>query len=637
MGGMQRPYALLFVLLAIPACSAGGGRPTPMPYPDGRVPTDMDSGPVVFRCEPGTTGCMGNLFYECGADGRSRSFETQCDDACDPMLRCVACRPGTRRCDGTVSTFCRPDGSGWVAGRDCAEWGSSCGGDGFCGDACAEAERTSSNVGCEYWPTPLANTAELDRTVFDFRVVLANPNDVAANVRVTRAGTETWSGTVDPHGLREVALPWIDGQSFGLGEGTWNSIVTPGGAYRLTSDVPVIASQFNPFEYNVGSTYSYTNDATLLYPTHVLTGDYVGVSYAPLSRRTGTEGGLGGGSFSTIRYGGYVAVVGVSREPTRVEVTARGNIAGDGGGRFPPTSAGGTFAFMLQQGEVVHLAAAPPPECGPGRPGFVEQRECETIPFFGEQCDIFQTCKEDQHDLSGTRIVADRPVAVFGGHTCAYVPTSAQACDHLEEQLPPIQSWGRAYVSAPMGDGSTSGTNIVRVMPAFESTSVTVTPPQGGVSGGTISPGSFLEFEVTGPFEVRGDRAILVAQFIRGQYATTPPSTRGDPALTVLVPAEQYRDEYTFILPSSYNASTNGQNHLLIVRPPGLELTLDGAPVSATWQTVGASEIGVVPLPGGTHAIRGAQPFGLVAYGLGSFTSYATPAGLNLEPITILF
>lgn len=631
---MQRSTLLL--LVTISACTAGGTRP-PTPDPDGRVPPGVDAGPSVFRCEPGTTGCLGNLYYECGPDGRSRSFETQCDDACDPMLRCVACRPGTRRCEGTVSMVCRTDGSGWVSGRDCAEWGGACGGDGFCGDACAEAERTSSNVGCEYWATPLANTAELDRTVFDFRVVVANPNDAAANVRITRAGAEVWSGTVDAHGLSEIPLPWIDAQSFGIGEGSWNSIVTPGGAYRITSDVPVIASQFNPFEYNVGSTFSYTNDATLLFPTHVLTGDYVGLSYAPLSRRTGSEGGIGGGSFDTIRYGGYVAVVGTSPEPTRVEVTARGNVAGDASGRFPATPSGGSFAFMLQQGEVVHIAAAPPPECGPGRPGFVEQRDCETVPIFGEMCDIFQTCKEDQHDLTGTRIFADHPVAVFGGHVCAYVPTSAQACDHLEEQLPPIQSWGRAYVSAPMGDGSTNGVNIVRVLPAFESTTVTVTPPQGGVSGGTISPGTYLEFEVTSPFEVRGDRAILVAQYIRGQYATTPESARGDPAITVLVPAEQYRDEYTFILPSSYRPDTNGQNHLLIVRPPGLELMLDGAPVSATWQTIAGREIGVVPLAGGTHAIRGADAFGLVAYGLGSFTSYATPAGLNLEPITILY
>jgi hypothetical protein len=136
---------------------------------------------------------------------------------------------------------------------------------------------------------------------------------------------------------------------------------------------------------------------------------------------------------------------------------------------------------------------------------------------------------------------------------------------------------------------------------------------------------------------VQGSSAIMVAQFLRGQYASMPESSRGDPSLTILVPAEQYRADYTFILPSSYNAGTNGQNYLLVVRPPGLALTLDGAPVNATWQTIGGREIGVLLVAGGTHTITAAESFGLIAYGLGSFTSYATPAGLNLEPITILY
>ncbi len=625
-----------FLLLGCTAGNRPPGRDGAVPGLDGSVPPGTDAMVGPFRCDPGTSGCDGNVYWECGADGMTRSVETVCDDACDPGLRCVLCRPGERRCAGSVSEVCTANGRAWVAGRDCADWGSTCGGDGFCGDTCADAERTASNVGCEYWPTPLANTGELDPSTFDYRVVVANPNDVAANVRVTRAGSEAWTGTVPARGLTEIPLPWIDGQSFNVPQGSWSSFVNATGAYRMTSDVPVIASQFNPFEYSVGGVFSYTNDATLLYPTHVLTGDYVGATYAPLSRRTGSEGGIGGGSFSSIRYPGYIAVVGTTPGTTTVQVTARGEVAADASGRWPATRTGGSFTFSLAQGEVAHILAAVPPECTPGRPGFVEERECTTVPIFGEMCDLFQTCKERDYDLTGSRVVADQPVAVFGGHTCAYVPTSAQACDHLEVQMPPIQSWGRAYVSAPMADGSINGTNVVRVLPAFEATEVTVTPPQGGVSGGTLSPGQFLEFDATTPFTVTGTSAVLVAQYLRGQYATTPESARGDPAMTVLVPSEQFRSEYTFILPSSYNAGTNGQNHVLVIRPPGLAITLDGAPLTATFTPIGGSEVAVVLLDGGTHTMSAAMPFGLIAYGMGSFTSYATPAGLDLEPITIL-
>lgn len=617
-------------------CSAGDGNRRPRGDGGGTdagsdgSPPRTDSGPGT--CTPGQGGCTGNTYWECGDDGVSHVNESECENVCAPELGCVLCRPGSRRCDGDVSMFCNANGNQWLTGRDCAEWESTCGSDGYCTDPCGEAEKSSSNVGCEYWPTPLANTNELDASVFDFRVVVANPNDTPANITVTRNGSEAFSGTVDASGLQEIVLPWVDGMSFGIPEGSWESLITAGGAYRLTSDVPVIVSQFNPFEYNVGETFSYTNDATLLLPSHVLTGDYFASSYLPLSRRTG--GGLGG--TNTIRYPGYVAVVGITAEPAQVRVTPAGEVAAGGSGRIPATRRGSSFVVTLEQGEVAHIAAAPPPECSEGRPGYNHEEDCESTPF-GDICDGFDTCGETGHDLTGTRIAADRPVAVFGGHTCAYIPYTSQACDHLETQMPPVQSWGKRYVGMPMGPGTTGNRNLVRVLAAFDGTTVTITPPQDGVSGGMLDRGEYLETYATSAFEVTADQAVMTAQYILGQYSSDPPADRGDPAMTALVPAEQYRSDYTFILPSSYNPDTNGQNYLMVVRPPGLDLTLDGSSASASWQSVAGREVGLIELEGGTHSIEASDAFGLVAYGLGRFTSYATPAGLNLEQITILY
>ena len=36
-------------------------------------------------------------------------------------------------------------------------------------------------------------------------------------------------------------------------------------------------------------------------------------------------------------------------------------------------------------------------------------------------------------DLTGTRIVATKKIAVFSGHNCAYVPSKVEACNHLVE------------------------------------------------------------------------------------------------------------------------------------------------------------------------------------------------------------
>ncbi len=603
------------------------GRPDADGRDDGGV--DGDASPdAPFACTPGEWACFGRTYYRCGPDGRSRTEETVCPSECDARLGCVLCRPGSRRCEGSVSLSCPADGDRWVRGRDCAEWGSVCGADGFCADPCGEAESTNSYVGCEYWPVALANTRELDPTAFDYRVVVANPNASAARVRVFRGDAEVRSVTVPPAGLSEIALPWIDGQSFAVALNDWRSLVVADGAYRLMSDLPVTVSQFNPFEYSSGGSFSYTNDASLLFPVHVLTGDYVGLSYMPLSNTRGTSGPFP--DRTVLRFPGYVAVVGISADPTHVEILLAGN-AEEAPGRFGATPGGGTISFTLARGEVAHVMAALPPDCVPGRPGFNRVEECT----FGI-CDQFDTCAERDFDLTGSRIRADQPVAVFGGHTCAYVPTFAQACDHLEEQLAPIQSWGTAFAGAPMSDPARSDHNLVRVVAAFDDTEVIVDPPQAGVSGGTLAAGEWLQFIATEPFSVAGSRAIMVGQYILGQYYPNPVSERGDPAMTVLVPGEQYRPDYIFINPTSYNPGTNGQSYVLIVRPPGLPLTLDGAPVSAAWSPIAGREVGIVPVAGGTHAISAADRFGLVSFGLGSFTSYAAPAGLNLEQITVV-
>lgn len=615
-------------------CSANTGRPSRPGHDGGGVDSATDGDTrdsarpdAPFSCTPGEGGCLGNTYYVCGDDGVSRASETVCDDACDPTLRCVLCVPDSRRCEGDVSMRCAPNGLSWITGRDCGEWGSHCGGDGYCDDPCGQAESSHSNVGCEYWPTPLANISELDRSVFDYRVIISNPNDSAASITVTRGGSPVTTTTVDARGLAELALPWIDGQSFGIPPGSWSGIVTGNGAYRLTSDLPVTVAQLNPFEYSSGMTFSYTNDATLLLPSHVLTGDYLGATYVPLSRATGSLGGLGGGR-DTLKTADYLAVVGVTREPTIVEMQVAGDVAADASGRWPATTRGSSIMFTLQQGEVAHVAAAPPPDCEAGRPGYHTVRD--STPF---GTDFFDTCEETAYDLTGTRVRASQPVEVFGGHVCAYVPYYAEACDHLETQLAPLQTWGTDFVSTPMVDASTPRPNIVRVVAAFNGTTVGVDPPQDGVSSVTLNARQWVQFTANGAFHVAADHAIQVSQLMLGQNFTDPAAARGDPAMTILVPQEQWRSDYTFATPTSYNPSTNGQSYLMITKPSGLDISLDGTPITAGFSNIAGREIGIVPVDGGTHRLEASDKFGVIVYGLGSFTSYAYPAGLNLEQI----
>jgi hypothetical protein len=53
-------------------------------------------------------------------------------------------------------------------------------------------------------------------------------------------------------------------------------------------------------------------------------------------------------------------------------------------------------------------------------------------------------------DLTGSIITSDKPVAVFGGNDCTYLPNMYDYCNHLVEQLPPTNLWGQHFVSSPL-------------------------------------------------------------------------------------------------------------------------------------------------------------------------------------------
>lgn len=575
---------------------------------DAGAPADASTPDAGFTCTPGRAGCYGRTHYVCGEDGRSREDEVLCDLGCDPEGGCGACIPDSRSCDGTVSMVCNADGSGWRYGRDCAEWGSECLiQTGFCDDPCGAAEVSRTYIGCEYMAAPFAQTSELDRRAFDFRVVVANPSELPAEVSVHRGAQLLEQRRIVPGGLVEIPLPWIDGLSF-VHRDEWSSDIIADGAYRVRSTRPVLVTQFSPFHYasfENGLDYAYTNDASLLLPVHALGDDYIAATYLPTS--------WAGGSSPP-----WIGIVGTSPEPTTVEVVASAPLRADAAGRFDAVEAGGTLTFTLARGEVAQLMAAAPPLCRDGRPSFDPDTNL---------------CEERQYDPTGSRIRSDKPIAVFSGHVCAFVPFDTAACDHLEAQLAPVRTWGRKFETMPMTQPGTPTGNLLRVVAVEDDTRITFDPPIGDIAEITLDSTQHRELRIDGPVAIEADGPIQIAQLLLGMHMTDPPLDRGDPSLTMLVPSEQFRTSYVFVTPSSYADTPSGRAYVLISRLPGARIELDGAELEAEWTRVGDRELAIVQLDGGAHHAQAASPFGLVAFGLGEYTSYACPAGMNLNTI----
>ena len=50
-------------------------------------------------------------------------------------------------------------------------------------------------------------------------------------------------------------------------------------------------------------------------------------------------------------------------------------------------------------------------------------------------------------DLTGSRVVSDKPIAFISGHECGTLPNNFLFCDQLVEQIPPTSTWGRRFIT----------------------------------------------------------------------------------------------------------------------------------------------------------------------------------------------
>lgn len=164
-----------------------------------------------------------------------------------------------------------------------------------------------------------------------------------------------------------------------------------------------------------------------------------------------------------------------------------------------------------------------------------------------------------QEDLTGTKIVTDKPVSLFSGHACAILPISGGDCDHMIEQSLPTVMWGTTYYIAPIP--RIGNAYFIRVLAANDGTEVNMYCNNTVHELHTINEGEYIhkELGVLDHCAIHSNKEVLVAE-----YASSPrhggfPS---DPAM-VLVPATIYYSDK--VLSSTASYSELGYIHSLII------------------------------------------------------------------------
>lgn len=229
-------------------------------------------------------------------------------------------------------------------------------------------------------------------------------------------------------------------------------------------------------------------------------------------------------------------------------------------------------------------------------------------------------------DLSGSLITADKPVAVYGGHRCANIPSSGVgACDFLVEQLPPLSAWGKSFVTVPLATRLRGDT--FRFVASANATQVSV----NGAVVATLNRGQVHQRIIEGSAVITATQPVLVAQYANG---TNYDSVTSDPFMMLIPPYEQFLTEYTMTTPPSGFTG----NYLNVVVPTAgiATVTLDGALIPASrFTAIGTSGFSGAQMAValGSHRLTSPLPIGAFMYGFGSADSYGYPGGMSLAPV----
>lgn len=514
---------------------------------------------------------------------------------------------------------------------------------GKCIEACAAAAASHGNLGCSFFvPTPLAYYTTKPPC---FALALANAWPKPAKVTVSRAGTS--------YDVTQFARIPVDGQP----PASWTAVPATGipadqvavlflsadptsvfpennvpmkcpvptavaastmldgtgkeAAFQIASDVPVSAYDVLPF----GGAQSHFPSAEILFPTSAWGSNYVVLGTPP-----GTHTPAG---------------------PVWLQILARED---------------GTKVDLLPS---VDLPAGT-------LVGAIAKNTTGSVSLGAGQY-VQWELPSGTADVSGSIVLADKPVAVFTGNRFyRQQPTPGPGGESTHQQISAVSALGREYLGAPFASRRKDGVPEpirYRFVGVVDGTTLSFDPAVAGAPS-ALARGQVVDFLAAEPFRVTAqdaDHPFAAAQLMDtanvpggsapGGSATycaafNLPTTLGDEEIVLMLPPSQFLSKYVFFTDPTYSTT-----HLVITRKKGpkgfADVDVDCLGAVTGWKPIGASGdyelttvdlvrggVGVKSCVNGRHVASSSAPFGMTVWGLDCYASYAYPAGGNAAELT---
>ena len=157
-------------------------------------------------------------------------------------------------------------------------------------------------------------------------------------------------------------------------------------------------------------------------------------------------------------------------------------------------------------------------------------------------------------DLSGSKIITDKPVSVFSGHQCTNIPLGVCCCSHVIEQIPPTALWGKVYYTAPL---ASKRSYTIRTLAAYNFTIVNMYCNNTFESFALNEGGFINKTSQTNEYcAIYSNKEVMVVQF---SHAGAEDNANGDPMMTLVPATNQYLS--TFEFSTIRNPLLSGYNH----------------------------------------------------------------------------
>ena len=273
--------------------------------------------------------------------------------------------------------------------------------------------------------------------------------------------------------------------------------------------------------------------------------------------------------------------------------------------------------------------------------------------------DVYQLQFTESADLSGTIVnsVANssggcNPIAVISASTWTSLGCSgASGGDNLYQQLFPISTWGKTFLTAPYIDRSF---DIVRVFVSDATTIIKKT--ENGITSilTGLNTAGFYEYSTSSPTQLQADKPISVVHYIVSETCkfgcktgSVDPACWSDPEMIILSPVEQTINNITVFsahqnwVPSKQSNVQRCLLNIVIKTNAAASFTINGTVPNASFKVIIGTDfsylqedVTATTILNPVQTLRADSAFSAIAYGFGNVESYGYNAGTNVRDLS---